>query len=66
MLYRSGRPTKMMLLEDNVTILKIIYSILYYQNSYIPETLAAGNIFAIAITIDKYNYTNTLRFTSEY
>lgn len=64
MLDRDG-PAELVLPEDNAAALKIICSIIHHQNREVPQTLAAGDILAVAVTADKYDLVHALRFASE-
>jgi hypothetical protein len=64
LLDRDG-PAELLLPEDNAAALKIICSIIHHQNREVPQTLAAGNVLAVAVTADKYDCVDALRFASE-
>lgn len=64
MLNRDG-PAELLLPEDNAAALKIICLIIHHQNNDVPQTLAPGDILAIAVTADKYDCVHALRFASE-
>ncbi|KAH7019591.1 hypothetical protein EDB80DRAFT_600972 [Ilyonectria destructans] len=64
MLDRNG-PAELLLPEDNAAALKIICSIIHHQNREVPQTLAAGDVLAVAVTADKYDCVHALRFASE-
>lgn len=64
LLDRDG-PTELPLPEDNAAALKIICCIIHHRNREIPQTLAAGDILAVAVTADKYDCLHALRFASE-
>lgn len=64
MLDRDG-PAELLLPEDNAAALKIICSVIHHQNREVPQTLAAGDILAVAVTADKYDLVHALRFASE-
>ncbi|OBS22796.1 hypothetical protein FPOA_09123 [Fusarium poae] len=51
--------------DDNAAALEIICYVIHYQNDKLPQTLAANDILAIAMTADKYDFVNALRFASE-
>ncbi|KAL7909984.1 hypothetical protein GGI35DRAFT_468975 [Trichoderma velutinum] len=59
------RPVELSLPEDNAAALKIICFIIHHQNSEVPQTLAAGDVLAVAVTADKYDCVEALRFASE-
>lgn len=59
------RPTELLLPEDNAAALKIICSIIHHQNRKVPQRLAAGDVLAVAVTADKYDCVQALRFASE-
>lgn len=59
------RPAELLLPEDNAAALKIICSIIHHQNREVPQTLAAGDVLAVAVTADKYDCVQALRFASE-
>jgi len=64
MLDRKG-PAELLLPEDNAAALKIICSIIHHQNREVPQALAACDILAVAVTADKYDCVQALRFASE-
>lgn len=59
------RPAEVLLPEDNAAALKIICSIVHHQNRQVPQSLAAGDVLAVAVTADKYDCVQALRFASE-
>ncbi|KAK2057686.1 hypothetical protein LY76DRAFT_593972 [Colletotrichum caudatum] len=61
----SDGPTEIFLPEDNAVALKIICYIIHHENRNIPHTLAAGDILAVAVTADKYDFVHALKFASE-
>jgi hypothetical protein len=64
LLDRDG-PAELLLPEDNAAALKIICSVIHHRNTEVPRTLAAGDILAVAVTADKYDCVDALRFASE-
>lgn len=64
LLNRDG-PAELLLPEDNAAALKIICSIIHHRNREVPQTLAAGDVLAVAVTADKYDCVQALRFASE-
>ncbi|KAM5360762.1 hypothetical protein BFJ70_g16769 [Fusarium oxysporum] len=58
-------PFELSLPDDNAATLKIICSIIHYQNKKIPRTLSAGDVLAVAVVADKYDCVNALKFASE-
>jgi hypothetical protein len=63
MLGRDG-PVELLLPEDNAAALKHICAIIHHQNNEVPQTLAAGDVLEVAITADKYDCVETLKFAS--
>jgi hypothetical protein len=59
------RPAEISLPEDNAAALKIICSIIHHQNKEVPHALAAGDVLAVAVTADKYDCVQALRFASD-
>jgi len=53
------------LLEDNAAALRVICSIIHYQNDKIPRALAANEVLELAITADKYDLVNAMKFASD-
>ena len=45
--------------------MKIICSVIHHRNKDVPQTLAASDILAIAVTADKYDCVHALRFAGE-
>lgn len=64
LLNRDG-PAELLLPEDNAAALKIICSVIHHQNGEDTQTLAAGDILAVAVTADKYDCVKALRWASE-
>jgi hypothetical protein len=58
-------PFELSLPGDNAAALKIICSIIHYQNKKVPRTLPAGDVLAVAVVADKYDCVNALKFASE-
>jgi hypothetical protein len=63
-LFDSDGPAEILLPEYKTIVLKILCSIIHHQNKNIPQTLAAGDILAVAITADKYDCVHALRLAS--
>lgn len=57
-------PAELLLPEDNAAALKIICSIIHHQNRAVPQPLAAGDVLAVAVTADKYDFVQALIFAS--
>ncbi|KAF5702947.1 hypothetical protein FGLOB1_9320 [Fusarium globosum] len=64
-MHGRGSPFDLSLPDDNANALKIICSIIHYQNEEIPRTLTASDVFAVAVAADKYDCVNALKFASE-
>lgn len=58
-------PAEIILPEDDAVALQVICSIVHHHNRDVPQTLSAGDIFAIAVTADKYDCVHVLRFAGE-
>jgi hypothetical protein len=61
MLGRDG-PVELALPEDNATALRLICAIIHHRNKRLPLTLPASDVLAIAVTADKYDCVNALKF----
>jgi hypothetical protein len=59
------KPFELLLPDDNAAALKIICSVIHYQNEKVPRTLVAGDVLAVAIVADKYGCIDALKFASE-
>lgn len=64
MLGRDG-PVELLLPEDNAAAMKLICAIIHHQNKRIPQTLPASDVLGIAVTADKYDCVDALKFASE-
>ncbi|KAF5674644.1 hypothetical protein FCIRC_7709 [Fusarium circinatum] len=60
----SDGPFELLLPDDDATALKIICSVIHFQNDKIPQTLPASDVLAVAIAADKYDCLNALQFAS--
>lgn len=58
-------PAEILLPEDNAAAMKIVCSIIHHQNREVSRSLAAGDVLAVAVTADKYDCVQVLRFASE-
>jgi hypothetical protein len=63
LLGRDG-PVELHLPEDNVTAMKVVCAIIHHQNKMVPQTLAASDVLGIAITADKYDCVDALKFAA--
>jgi hypothetical protein len=63
MLDQDG-PAELPLPEDNATALMLICAIIHHQNNKVPQTLDAGNVLWVAVTADKYDCVDALKFAS--
>ncbi|KAF4439126.1 btb poz [Fusarium acutatum] len=57
-------PLEILLPDDDATALEIICLVVHHQNDRVPQSLAAGDMLAIAVTADKYDCINALGFAS--
>lgn len=64
-MHDQGKPSELLLPEDNVAALRIICSVIHHKNSEVARTLAVGDVLAVAVAADKYDCGNALRFASE-
>ncbi|KAK1716865.1 uncharacterized protein BDZ83DRAFT_743824 [Colletotrichum acutatum] len=64
-MHDQGRPSELLLPEDNVAVLAITCSVIHHKNSEVPRTLAVSNVLAVATATDKYDCSNTLRFATK-
>lgn len=51
--------------DDNAAALKIICSIIHYQNKEVSRTFPTGDALAVAVAADKYDCVNALKFASK-
>ena len=63
--FDRDEPVEISLPEDNAATLKCVCAIIHHRNNMVPQNLAAGDVFGIAVTADKYNCVDALRFASE-
>ena len=63
-LFGRDGPVELPLPEDNAAALKIICAIIHHRNNMVPPTLAASDVLGIAVTADKYDCVDVLRFAS--
>lgn len=63
MLDRDG-PVEVLLPEDNAGALQLICAIIHHRNNKVPQTLAAGDVLRVAVTADKYDCVDALKFAS--
>jgi len=63
MLDRDG-PVELPLPEDNAAALKLICAIIHHRNKKVPQTLAACDVLEVAVTADKYDCIDALKFAS--
>ena len=54
----------LLLPEDNAMAMKYVCAIIHHQNKMLPNDMAPPDILDIAITADKYNFVDALRFAS--
>jgi hypothetical protein len=60
---RDG-PVELPMPEDNAATLKLICAIIHHRNKKVPETLAAGDVLGVAVTADKYDCVDALKFAT--
>jgi len=60
---RDG-PVELPLPEDNAAALKVICAVIHHRNNDVPQTLAAGDVLGVAVTADKYDCVDALKFAS--
>ena len=63
-LFGRDKPVELPLPEENAAALKLICAIIHHRNNMVPQTLAAGNVLGIAVTADKYDCIDVLKFAS--
>ena len=56
--------TEIPLPEDDASALQIICAIIHHQSKLLPQTLTASDVLGIAITADKYDCLDALKFAS--
>ncbi|KUJ19030.1 uncharacterized protein LY89DRAFT_612447 [Mollisia scopiformis] len=59
-----NEPVELPLPEDDSGALKLICTVLHHQNDAVPQTLAAGDVLGLAVTADKYDCVDALKFAS--
>ncbi len=60
----QDRPVELLLPEDNAVALELICAVIHHQNNKVPQTLAAADVLGIAVTADKYDCVDALKFAS--
>ena len=63
-LFGRDGPVELPLPEENGAALKLICAIIHHQNNMVPQTLAADVVLGIAVTADKYDCFDALKFAS--
>lgn len=63
MLNQAG-PVEISLPEDNADALEVICAVIHHQNNKVSQTLSACDILGVAVTADKYDCIDALRFAS--
>ncbi|PVH91489.1 hypothetical protein DM02DRAFT_678066 [Periconia macrospinosa] len=58
-------PAELSLPEDDPAAMRLICAVIHHKNDEVPHTLPARKVLAIAITADKYDCLDVLRFASE-
>jgi hypothetical protein len=61
----ADRPVELLLPEDNAIALKFICAITHCQNTMVPNTIAANDVLEVAVTTDKYDFVDALKFASK-
>jgi hypothetical protein len=64
MLERDG-PVELPLPEDNAAAMELICAIIHHRNEGIRHTLPARDVLGIAVTADKYDCVDALKFASQ-
>ncbi|KAF2675684.1 hypothetical protein K458DRAFT_324012 [Lentithecium fluviatile CBS 122367] len=64
MIGRDG-PVELPLPEDKAATMELICAIIHHRNERIPSTLPALNVLEIAVTADKYDCIDALKFASQ-
>ncbi|KAF2843893.1 hypothetical protein T440DRAFT_437076 [Plenodomus tracheiphilus IPT5] len=59
------KPVDVLLPEDDATALQLLCEVIHHQNDMIPDRLPIHTVLNIAITADKYDCIQALRFASE-
>lgn len=60
---RDG-PVELPLPEDNAAALQIIFTVIHHRNNKVPQTLIPSDILAVAVTADKYDFVDAMKFAS--
>ena len=63
-LFGRDGPVELPLPEENGAALKLICAIIHHRNKEVPQTLAAGDVLKVAVTADKYQCTDALKFAT--
>ena len=61
---RDG-PAEVSLRDGDAAALKIVCSILHHQNREVQQPLSAGQVLAVAVVADEYDFVQALRFASD-
>jgi hypothetical protein len=59
-------PVEILLPEDNAAALELICAIIHHRNDKVHQSLAASNVLAVAVTADKYDFSDALKLASAY
>ncbi|PVH69810.1 hypothetical protein DL98DRAFT_564318 [Cadophora sp. DSE1049] len=57
-------PVELLLPEDNADALKVICAVIHHQNNKVPQTFDVGDVLGVAVTADKYDCVDALKFAS--
>ena len=63
-LFGRDGPVELPLPEENGAALKLICAVIHNRNYMVPETLAADDVLRIAVTADKYDCIEALKFAT--
>lgn len=55
----------LLLPEDNVMVMECVCAIIHHQNKMLLDMMALYEILEVAITVDKYDFVDALKFVSE-
>ncbi|KAF5584300.1 hypothetical protein FPANT_7903 [Fusarium pseudoanthophilum] len=62
---QHGGSHEVLLPDDNATAMRIICSVIHFQNDKIPETLPASDVLAVALAADKYDCLNAIQLAQK-
>jgi hypothetical protein len=64
-LLNEAEPAELSLPEDDPAEMRYICAVIHHKNDEVPQTLPARKVLGIAVTADKYDCLDALRFVSQ-